>query len=798
MFTRVIFVVLILVTAGCSRTPGSSSGAVGTTSLAATFVGKTSPGMEGAGVSNHADGSHVQGFASLADHGDLFAYPGKVVRHEGAYTWYRADVSEAHALRAVAGGTLRMTTPDGHILDFKYDRHIEHASGDWTWVGHLAGHKAEQAILTFGDQATFGLIDQPGKPALRLTVRDGTSWLVATDPDMLAVIGSAGTRAQGTDFRIVPPSSLRPGAGPATTGGGSAYTQPAAAPAVASAAASGTEVVDLLIGYSGGFATAMGGASAAMTRLNHLVDVTNAAYESSKIHARLRLIHAMQVNYTDTNSNDVALKELTGYDSDTNKEVPTNPAFNALRAARETYHADMVSLVRDFHTPENGGCGIAWLLGGGLAGVSGVADSEGFAYSVVSDGSDTDESDSKTYYCQDETLAHELGHNMGAAHDRDTSKGDDGTLDNPDDYGAFTYSFGAKTAISAGNFYTIMSYGDSGQHLYRIFSTPGSTSCGGNACGTGDTDNAKTLNQTVATVAGFRKAMPKAYADFNGDGRSDIVWRNLASGDNVLWPSANKALSKGLFSVPKSAWFVAGVGDFDGDGASDMLWRNSQTGDNILWPSADRTMRRNLANVPRSAWNIVGIGDFDGDGKSDILWRNSASGSNVIWPSANRALRRSLVSVPQAAWFVAGVGDFDSDGQSDILWRNPQSGVNILWPSADRTQRQQLATVPMSAWFVAGVGDFDGDGQSDLLWRNPETGQNILWPSANRAKRRQLANAHSVWIVASVGDYGGNGESDILWRNPNSGVNVLWPSANRTIRQQLGGLSPSTWQVVSK
>ena len=62
-----------------------------------------------------------------------------------------------------ASGHLQVTTPEGESLDFKYDRHVEHASGDWTWIGHRAGMDCEQAILTFGADAAFGSIAQPGK-----------------------------------------------------------------------------------------------------------------------------------------------------------------------------------------------------------------------------------------------------------------------------------------------------------------------------------------------------------------------------------------------------------------------------------------------------------------------------------------------------------------------------------------------------------------------------------------------------------------------------------------------------------
>jgi hypothetical protein len=498
MLARIVVAVLVLLVFGCSRIGGQ-----GDRKTAVAAAGSPGTSLGDSPVRASARDSKM-GFANLPDHGGLVAYPGKVVRQDGAYAWYRADLSEEHALRAIVDGHLRVTTPEGEILDFQYDRHVEHPSGDWTWIGHRPGHEGEQTILTFGDKAAFGSIAQDGKPPLRLTVRDGAGWLVETDPVKLASIVNAATRPRRPDYHIVPESKLpknRSGQPrSAADGAMPRIATPGATTASATTAAATT--VDLIIGYTSGFATANGGVSGATTRINYLVDVANAAYVNSKISAQVRLVKTMQVSYTDSNSNDTALEQLSGYKSGTGPVTP-NTAFDALRAAREQYGADLVSLVRDFKEPEHGGCGIAWLLGGGLQGIGAGEGWDELGYSVISDGTDAG-TDGKNYYCLDETLAHELGHNMGAAHDKETAKGDDGTLDNPDDYGAYTYSFGYKSGVTLGNFYTIMAYGDSGQIIYRTFSTPRTTFCGGYACGTSSEDNARTLVSTIPVVADFR------------------------------------------------------------------------------------------------------------------------------------------------------------------------------------------------------------------------------------------------------------------------------------------------------
>src|SRR6267142_2330409 len=76
------------------------------------------------------------------------------------------------------------------------------------------------------------------------------------------------------------------------------------------------------------------------------------------------------------------------------------------------------------------------------------------------------------------------------------------------------------------------------------------------------------------------------FADFNNDGRSDVFWRNSATGENYIYPMNGAAIvGEGyLRAVANQSWQVAGIGDFNGDGKSDILWRNSSTGENYLYP----------------------------------------------------------------------------------------------------------------------------------------------------------------------------------------------------------------------
>ena len=226
----------------------------------------------------------------------------------------------------------------------------------------------------------------------------------------------------------------------------------------------------------------------------------------------------------------------------------------------------------------------------------------------------------------------------------------------PDEYGAYPYSFGYKTTATTGNFYTIMAYGDAGQQIYRIFSDPRSTFCGGRACGNAtNADNARTLTQTIPIIATFRATAVTGTSapvanDFNGDGISDILWRNFSSGLNTIWRSADAGLRQGVTQVADTNWKVVGAGDFNGDGVVDILWRNAASGANAIWRSGNSATPQSITAVTSLAWTVAGVGDFDGDGKADILWRNSASGGNVIWRSGDYATQQAVDPVADANW----------------------------------------------------------------------------------------------------------------------------------------------------
>lgn len=738
----------------------------------ARAAGKTQP----AAASAFAFRSPALSFASLPDRGELLAYEkGRQTKRRGAYTAYPVAISEAHALRSMHTGEMVVNAPNGEPIRLAYERHEENQDGNWTWIGRNAD--GAEAILTFGEKAVFGVIPQGATDTLRLTMSAGQSWLVQTDRSKLAGLDGAARRKGGD--QLVPPKLSS--TGPETQ----ASMRAESATAGASVAAA---VVDVLLGYTKGFATQLGGKSQANTRLVNMIAITNQAYVNSGVSMRVRLVKTLQVNYADNTDNGDALEKLTGYEAgDDGGPITPDPAFDELRDARDETGADLVSLVRAFRTPENNGCGIAWLIGGDGSGIT--KEDAPFGYSVVSDGTDLDEDDNNSYFCREETLAHEMGHNMGQAHNEDDS----------DSAGVHAYSYGYRESSSTG-FYTVMAYpqSDGDQFSIRHFANP-SVKYSGRATGVANkSDNVRSMSQTMPIIATFRATvvpLSGVRSDFNGDGKSDILWRNFSSGRNRYWSAAKSTSGRELAAVDNLKWFVAGVGDFASDGKADILWRNKSTDAVVLWKDGSRDKRTELKDVSYSKWKLAGVGDFNGDGRDDILWRSNTTGENVYWSAANPSSRVELYTLESQSWSVAGIGDFNGDGRADILWRNLGDGRNVYWNGGVRSQRVALDTLTDMSWKVVGVGDFNGDGKADILWRDKGQQRNRYWSAGKRTSGVELGKTASNWTVAQVADFNGDGRSDILWHST-SGNNIYWSGGQQSARHVLGSVPDSNWRIV--
>jgi hypothetical protein len=724
-------------------------------------------------------------FASLPDRGELLAYEkGRQTKHKGAYTAYPVAISEAHALHAMQSGEMVVNAPNGEPIRLTYERHEENQDGNWTWIGRNAD--GAEAVLTFGEKAVFGVIPQGATDTLRLTMSAGQSWLVQTDRSKLAGLDGA-VRREGGDQMIPPKLS---------SAGSASLASMRAEPVTAGASAS-SAVVDVLLGYTNGFATQLGGQSQANTRLVNMIAITNQAYANSSVNMRVRLVKTLQVNYADNTDNGDALEKLTGYKAGPDGgEITPDPAFNELRAARDEVGADLVSLVRAFRTPENAGCGIAWLIGGGQSGI--VPGDAPFGYSVVSDGTDLDEGDDNTYYCREETLAHEMGHNMGQAHNEEDSKDDDGNLS----YGLHEYSFGYRESSSTG-FYTVMAYpqADGSQVSIRYFANP-SVKYQNRVTGVaGKSDNVRSLNQSMPIIAQFRATIVPVVGasrnDIDADGSSDLLFHNASARQFSYRIMDGRSVDRSsLIKGVGQGYSVAATGDFNGDGKTDLVW-TSAARDMYFWTGNGTSFSSKKVGTYPAGWKIVGAGDVDGDGKSDLLFHNaSARQFSYRIMNGNTTTRSALIGGVGAGYTVAATGDFNGDGKVDIVWTSSRRDIYFWTGNGNGFSSAKVGTYP-AGWKIVGASDVDGDGRTDLLFHNASARQfSYRIMDGNTTTRSKLiGGVGKGYSVASAGDFNGDGKADVAWTSSRRDI-YIWLGNGTSFSSQKAGTYPSGWKIV--
>lgn len=399
-----------------------------------------------------------------------------------AYTLGAAAAKGVHPLQAnlaglaqaEEGAEIALPLPDGQTEVAIVTRRELDADGfvQIQGVSRMDGAGAP-TVITVGKDAVFGVVMRDGQE-YQLITRDGKTQLV--DP------GAAGwSRLRGPDQAD------------AGHGGGTAseiLSQAAgtansllSAGLVASTAASGGSLVPLSAGvidttitlfmsYSATYVSQWGSEAVARTRLSNLVQIANSAYANSGTGIAFKIVGWAKVAQADATPQTVlpAMRADSG-------------AFKGVAALRKAAGGAMTVFFAPFNTVTGSSstCGLAYVTGGGAGGMSLFnAQLSGSLFAALNDGQ------SNGYYCEMLSLAHELGHNLGNAHDKANSSF----------AGVFSYSYGKGVS---GQFGTVMSYISP---RVALFSSP-QLVCGSTKqpCGTTTENVVATMLQTKAVVA---------------------------------------------------------------------------------------------------------------------------------------------------------------------------------------------------------------------------------------------------------------------------------------------------------
>jgi hypothetical protein len=264
------------------------------------------------------------------------------------------------------------------------------------------------------------------------------------------------------------------------------------------------------------------------------------------------------------------------------------------------------------------------------------------------------------------------------------------------------------------------------------------------------------------------------------------MWRNGATGQVYRMLMNGFAVTGEALAYvePDTAWKIVADGDFNGDGVSDLLWRNTVNGAVYYMPFGSDGLPAaggaGVVNEPSQSWKIIQAPDLDGDGKADILWWNASSGQvyAMLMNGAAIGTQGFVYSEPNTTWRIVATGDFSgTNKQNQLLWHNSVSGhVYLMTVSVAggvfSPTGQFIYQEPNTAWKILAAPDLNGDGKSDILWRNESTGQvyGMLMNGAAISSQGSIyIEPNTEWKIVAQGDYNGDGKADLLWRNEGTG-----------------------------
>ena len=244
-------------------------------------------------------------------------------------------------------------------------------------------------------------------------------------------------------------------------------------------------------------------------------------------------------------------------------------------------------------------------------------------------------------------------------------------------------------------------------------------------------------HQTAAKITGR--------GDFNGDGKEELLFRD----GTILFVS-----SSGQFTVP--SWGAVApvnesrlsIADFNGDGRSDIiqLWRETDGLHSVIYLSNGST----LLAMPEQDWapfNIdsrsVSYGDINGDGRADAIIfddpsdgvanariRSVLSNGKSLELANAQSVTITLVSgVGLTGLSQAITGDFNGDGRIDVLLPYDGSFLGSIhlkyWVVLSIGETFSAGPyTPNAGWRVDYPivwGDFTGDGRTELLVNDEPT-----------------------------------------------------------------------------
>ena len=268
--------------------------------------------------------------------------------------------------------------------------------------------------------------------------------------------------------------------------------------------------------------------------------------------------------------------------------------------------------------------------------------------------------------------------------------------------------------------------------------------------------------------------------DFNGDGDTDLLARDTATGDWWLttFLGAEQTTSKiGNWSTT-AQWQTWLTLDIDGNGTKDVVARNQSTGDwhllRMVNGIATSTVMANWSK--NTTWTDFQVADLFGNGREMILARDSATNLwHGLWSSGSGFATSSLMGLVAGRSYVdTRVVDFFGDGRQTVVTRDATTGTwHGLWYGSNQFYLTNLGTWNSGNWDSVTVASLEGNGRESVYGHDLLSGQwrRIAFDGTNVTNAVVATGVpYSAVQLTSVGNFTDGTRESILARTASTGA----------------------------
>jgi len=283
-----------------------------------------------------------------------------------------------------------------------------------------------------------------------------------------------------------------------------------------------------------------------------------------------------------------------------------------------------------------------------------------------------------------------------------------------------------------------------------------------------------------------------AVADFNGDGKPDMVVANFGSAEvSVMLGNGNGTFqSRQTFATGTSPYSVA-VADVNGDGKLDLVVANNGSANvSVLLGNGNGTFQAQQTFATGNGPHSVAIADLNGDGRLDLVVANKTSNNvSVLLGNGNGTFQAQQTFAAGTGTAAVAIADVNADGKPDLLVVNQTANTaGVLLGNGNGTFQPQLPYPLGAAGPVSiAVSDVNADGKPDLIIANHTAGTlGVLLGNGNGTFQEQQSFPVGTGpFFVAVSDVNGDGKPDAIVANYQSGnVSVLLGNGDGTFQPQ--------------